>query len=227
MTGPIEIVAVRHGQSAANAAFEEADATGTEVEGLPDRDADVALSPAGRAQSAALGRWLAALRADRAPDVVYCSPYLRARQTWALAAGGRDERPVRVDERLRDREMGQLELLNAVTIARRFPEEARRRERLGDFYHRPLGGESLADVALRLRSFLADLDRAEPGRRVLLVTHDAVVLMLRYLTEGLDEAELRELMRAGTVRNAAVNRWEATTGRLRLVEFGRSDHLDG
>ncbi|GIG56121.1 phosphoglycerate mutase [Longispora fulva] len=226
---PAEVVAVRHGQSAANVAFAEAEATGRDVD-LAGRDADVELSPAGRAQSAALGGWLAALPPARFPHVTYCSPYLRARQTWDLAAehaaaAGRPACPTRVDERLRDREMGHLELLTPATIARRFPEEARRRERLGDFYHRPPGGESLADVAARLRTFLADLDRVEPGRRVLLITHDAVVLMLRYVTEQLDEAELTELMLAGSVRNAAVNRWEATTGRLRLAEFNATGHL--
>lgn len=229
-TCPAEVVAVRHGQSAANAAFAEAEATGQEVGRLADRDADVPLSPVGREQSAALGGWLAALPADRFPHVTYCSPYLRARQTWDLAANrvvaaNLEPCPMLVDERLRDREMGQLELLTPVAIRRRFPEEAARRQRSGDFYYRPPGGESLADVLLRLRSFLADLDRVEPGRRVLLVAHDAIVLMLRYLTEQLDESDLQQLIDAGTVGNAAVNRWDGATGRLRLTEFNRADHL--
>ena len=36
-----------------------------------------------------------------------------------------------------------------------YPDEAKRRDLLGKFYYRPPGGESWADVALRIRSVLA------------------------------------------------------------------------
>jgi len=216
------LVAVRHGQSLANLAFANAEASGGEAAGLGRRDADVALSPAGRGQAAALGRWVR----DQPPfGAVYCSPYVRARQTWQIAAGelpsGRRPPPVMVDERLRDREMGQLELLTAAVIGRRFPQEARRRADAGDFYYRPPGGESLADVALRLRSFLRDVDLAG---RSLVVAHDGVVLMLRYITESLTE---EELLRVPPAANASVTRWAVTSGSLRLVVYGDVSHLDG
>src|ERR1700733_15680269 len=71
------LVAVRHGQSLANLAFANAEAAGGDLTGLGGRDADVALSPAGRGQAAALGRWVR----DQVPfRIVYCSPYARARQ---------------------------------------------------------------------------------------------------------------------------------------------------
>ena len=40
-------------------------------------------------------------------------------------------------------------------IREQYPEEAQRRDLLGKFYYRPPGGESWADVALRVRSLLA------------------------------------------------------------------------
>jgi 2,3-bisphosphoglycerate-dependent phosphoglycerate mutase len=55
-------------------------------------------------------------------------------------------------------------------VSSRFPQEARRRADVGEFYYRPPGGESLADVALRLRSLLRDIDLA---RWPLVVAHDA------------------------------------------------------
>ena len=75
----------------------------------------------------------------------------------------------RLDERLRDRELGILDRLTSAGVEARFLEEGERRRWLGKFYYRPPGGESWADVVLRLRSLLADLDREHPGQEVLLV----------------------------------------------------------
>ncbi len=127
---------------------------------LDERDADVELSPTGREQAEALRTWVASL--DAPIDEYWVSPYLRARQTLALAVG--DDRAALVDERLRDRELGILDLLTWKGVEELHPEEAARRRHLGKYYHRPPGGESWADVALRLRSFLGEaLDRPGPS----------------------------------------------------------------
>ena len=95
---------------------------------------------------------------------VWSSPYLRARQTAELAVHtGGWQTPVLLDERLRDRELGILDMLTSAGVEARLPQEAERRRWLGKFYYRPPGGESWADVVLRLRSLLADLDRLHPG----------------------------------------------------------------
>ncbi|WP_371579632.1 phosphoglycerate mutase family protein [Streptomyces sp. NBC_01314] len=77
---------IRHGQSTANAASAEAERTGSAVP-LPGRGADVPLSDLGRAQAGALGGWLAGIAGDQGPELVVCSPYVRARQTWESMAG--------------------------------------------------------------------------------------------------------------------------------------------
>ncbi len=219
--GPVELMVVRHGESVANAAFAAAEAAGLVETGVTGRDADIPLSDLGRVQATDLGRWLAALPPQRVPEVVVCSPYRRAVQTARLALA---EVPaplaVRFDERLRDREMGVLELLSRRAVRDRFPDEDARRERVGDLYYRPPGGESMVDVALRLRTVLRDLDAMEPGRRVLLVAHDAVVLMLRYVIEELTEDDLRAVMADGPVANGSVTHW-VRDGRLRLVAYNR------
>ncbi|WP_165689046.1 histidine phosphatase family protein, partial [Mycobacteroides abscessus] len=104
---------------------------------------------------------------DDVPVALWVSPYLRAQQTiaLALAAGGLAEPPKRVDERLRDRELGVLDRLTRTGVRNRFPEEEARRQWLGKYYHRPAGGESWADVMLRLRSVLVDVDRLEAPER--------------------------------------------------------------
>lgn len=224
-----ELTVVRHGQSVANTAFATAEAGGPAGPELTGRDADVALSPTGWAQADQLGRWLAGLPAGRRPQAVVCSPYLRARQTWtrmaAVAAGlGVAAPAAALDERLRDRAMGVLELMTAAAIAERFPAEAARCAREGEFRYRPPGGESFLDIAARLRTLLHDLDAGHAGERVLLVAHDAVVLMLRQLIEELSLVELEVLARE-PVANASVTRFDGRSGRLAVAEYNVTAHL--
>jgi probable phosphoglycerate mutase len=214
---------VRHGQSTANARAEAAERAGLEVIDIAERDPDVPLTGLGREQAAAVGRWLAGLPAARRPATAVVSTYVRARQTAEIALEGAGL-PVRYDERLRDPELGVLDQLTARGVAARLPGEARRRQRLGRLYYRPPGGESWADVLLRLRSVLRDLRAAHPGGRVLLVAHDAIVLLLRYLVEDLDEAALLALADS-PIGNGSVSSWRNEHGRLRPELFNAVGHL--
>ncbi|WFE40579.1 histidine phosphatase family protein [Micromonospora sp. WMMD998] len=216
---------VRHGESTANVAATTAETSGAELIDLTHRDADVPLSPTGEEQARATGRWLAGLPAERRPDVVVASPYLRAVRTAELALAGTGL-PMSRDERLRDRELGILDGLTGHGVRARHPEEARRRAWLGKFYYRPPGGESWTDVALRLRALLGDLRRDHDGGRVLLFGHDALVFLLRYLVEGLTEAELAALTREQVIANCSVTGWRADdAGRLTPELFNDVAHL--
>ncbi|MDT5029171.1 MAG: hypothetical protein QOE61_5597 [Micromonosporaceae bacterium] len=222
---PVELIAVRHGESVVNVAFPAADAAGLEDAGVSGSDAEVPLTEAGQIQAKDLGTWLGS-RSPR-PDVVLTSPYLRARQTTEIALDGLRQLTgrtpeVRVDERLRDRELGVLEMQTATAIRRHFPDEAARRRKVGDFLYRPAGGESFADVALRLRSLLRDICDDHAGRRVLIIGHDAIVLLLRYVIEGIGYADVLGL---GPVWNCSVTRWIAGDAGARLVEFNAVHHL--
>lgn len=231
---PTALTAVRHGQSTANAAFAHANATGALTVPITERDADLPLTDLGRAQAADLGRRLAA----EPPHLVYCSPYLRARDTLHLALatahdhGAPDPRtiPVHHDERLRDRETGAWEMLTEAALRRKYPEDIARRDHVGHYYFRPPGGENFPDVQLRLRSLLAEALPAAAGQRLLIVAHDAVVLMLRMILDPLDEARFLDLWaRHGAVSNCAVTRWEpdpdANPPRLRLTHANDATHL--
>jgi broad specificity phosphatase PhoE len=216
---------VRHGESTGNVAATRAETGGLELIDIPERDADVPLSKTGRHQAIAIGRWLASLPAEQRPQVAIVSPYLRAVQTAELALSDAGIRRA-VDERLRDRELGILDLLTAHGVQTRLPAEAARRKRLGKFYYRPPGGESWADVTLRLRSLLGDLRRDHPDGRVLLISHEAIVLLLRYLLEELSEAEVVALARRTTIANGSRTTWRRVpVGNLSIVDFNRVDHL--
>ncbi|HEX6345161.1 histidine phosphatase family protein [Umezawaea sp.] len=217
---------VRHGESTGNVKREEAEAAGLDVIDIAERDADVPLSPLGEQQAAAVGRWLASLPSGRRPDVVVCSPYQRALSTAWLAVDEIGYQPVRlVDERLRDRELGVLDLLTARGVANRHPDELVRKERLGKFYYRPPGGESWADVALRLRSLLGDLERRHQGERVLLFAHEMTAYLLRYLLEGVPEKDLLALARNTVVANGSVTSWVREGSGFRLEHEHATEHL--
>jgi probable phosphoglycerate mutase len=223
-----ELILVRHGQSLANVAFPAADAEGlleTEVSG---RDAEVPLTALGEQEAAAVGAWLATLPVGERPQVVITSPYLRARETWRIAAvaSGLDLPTPVTDDRLVDRLMGDLELMTRAAIAQQFPDERARRAEAGEHHYAPPAGESFADVQARLQSFLVDLNRDHAGRRVVVVAHDAVVLMMRAVIERLSWDEIIAVERsAGSVRNASLSRFTAVDGRLELAHYNAVGHL--
>jgi broad specificity phosphatase PhoE len=225
-----ELTVARHGQSAANVAFTAAQAAGRIDAGVSGRDADVELSPLGWTQAAALGRRLAGRPRARRPEVAVCSPYVRARQTWQCATDTARDLGVQlpeadVDARLGDRLMGELELLTTAMIAVRFPAEVARRRAAGEFTYRPPEGESFSDIAVRLDALMHDLHAGYARRRVFLVAHDAVVLMLRYVIERLTFEDLATILRDGAVANASLTRYDGSSGRLELVQYNAVDHL--
>src|SRR4051812_43109335 len=107
---PDRLWIVRHGQSAGNVARDAADAAGLGRIDIADRDMDVPLSPLGRQQALALGRWYAAQSPADRPATVLASPYVRAIQTCELIreAGGlaAPDEAFCIDERLREKEFG-------------------------------------------------------------------------------------------------------------------------
>lgn len=211
------IMAVRHGESESNLAYRQAGTTPLVYERGDD---EVTLTDLGRTQAAALGRLLAELSGDEAPERVCCSPYLRALDTWKIAqeAWGVTPLPVTVDERLRDQGAGEFAHFNLAAIGERHPEELARREAEGEYAYRPPGGESLGDVVVRLRPFLRELD----GRRVLIVAHDSVVLALHHILGGRPDAELAAVLEYAPVPNASVSVWRAGG---ELVRFNDVAHL--
>jgi probable phosphoglycerate mutase len=208
---PERLWIVRHGQSAGNVARDLAHEAGVTHIDVAERDVDVPLSPLGERQACALGDWFGKLPQDERPEVVLSSPYLRALRTADIVreCGGFSpdaHRPV-PDERLREKEFGILDRLTTAGVAAVHPDQAEFRRLLGKFYHRPPGGESWCDVILRLRTALDTLSLHHAGRRVLVVSHQVVVLCLRYLLEEMTEAEILAVDRAGDVANCAVTEY--------------------
>ncbi|MEX2290942.1 MAG: histidine phosphatase family protein [Mycobacteriales bacterium] len=226
---PAALWVVRHGESAGNVARDAAEADGLERLDLTSRDVDVPLSDLGRRQARALGRWIADQPESERPTVLWTSPYVRAQETAALALeAARLDLPRVVDERLREREFGVLDGLTRRGITAQFPQESERRALVGKFYHRPPGGESWTDVAQRLRAVLDDIRLDAQGERVLVVAHQVVVLLVRYVLEGMDEAGVLTLDAEAEVVNCSVTsyRYDPGNGRLVLERYNEATPLE-
>ena len=225
---PASLLLARHGESQGNVALLAAEEAGSPWIDIAERDMDVALSERGERQAVALGRWLGQL-GRRRPTVALTSPYRRAWETarLALAAGGLDGLELAQDERLREREFGAFDRLTRRGIEERYPEESKARTRIGKFYHRPPGGESWCDVGLRVRSLLDSVTREHGGERVVIVTHEVVILMFRYVLERLDEQRILALGRSEQLANCSVTcfEYDRRQGRSGGMRLGYSNEV--
>ena len=143
-------------------------------------------SAAGHAQHAALAAW-AASHLPR-PDAIVCSDLLRCRdlgERLAAATGAH----LAFDAALREQSMGAWEGRSWADLTREHG--ARVTAWWADYARmRPPDGESLVDLAARVRPFRAAHLAAHAGRRLVLVTHIGVirVLLCERLGVPLDEA---------------------------------------
>lgn len=132
------IVLVRHGRTAWN------------LEGRGQGHTDVPLDEVGLGQARAAGPWLAGF----APSVVWSSDLSRARVTATYAADQLGL-PVRVDERLREFDLGERAGITMDDYRQQHPEEHAQFVR-GDFRDVP-GAEQVPDVAKRMCDVLGDV----------------------------------------------------------------------
>jgi broad specificity phosphatase PhoE len=140
----VTLILVRHGQTAVNA------------EGRLQGRIDAPLTELGRAQAAALG----AAVGGSAGRVV-SSPLLRARETAAAIAPAVD-----VDERWIELDYGEWD----GAVLREMDQQAWDRWR-ADPAFAPPGGESLADLAVRVRTACEDLVEEARSTDVVVVSH--------------------------------------------------------
>jgi probable phosphoglycerate mutase len=223
---PAALQFVRHGESVGNVADAAARRTGALRLDLEVNDVETPLSDTGADQARALGRWFREVEPAQRPTAAVVSPYVRAQQTaeLVLTEAGLDGVPVRFDERLRDREQGVLDRLTGAGFRDRYPEESARREYVGKFWFRPSGGESWADVALRVRAALLEMRLTMAGERILVVSHDVPILIARYVLEQLTADAAIEL--SGQLRNCSVTTYHLGDSGLELQAFNDVSALE-
>jgi alpha-ribazole phosphatase len=153
---PVRIYLVRHGQ----------------VEGFQQKryngQGDVPLTVLGRSQYQALRERLA----DKPLRAVYSSELARCLSGARLLAEPHGLTPV-ASAGLRELHMGQWQGLTWETLQERYPRQWQ--DRLRDIVnYRVPGGESLLDLAARIRPFVQRVLAERAGQELLLVAHGAV-----------------------------------------------------
>jgi broad specificity phosphatase PhoE len=179
---------------------------------------DVPLGEAGRVQAARLGRRLAPVPLGAA----YASDLARARHTLEAVLAGRAERPpVRLDPDLRELNFGAWEGLTYAAIAAQPDGPAV----LAGEQAAP-GGESLADLAARVRRFLDRLERDDSTGRdgaSLVVAHGGPLRVLLCHLLGLPRTAHWRFRLDHTSLSEVL--WEPATGPV-LVRLNDRSHLE-
>jgi len=199
------IIAIRHGETAWNAA--------SRLQG----QLDIPLNALGRAQAAQL----AAALHDEGISAVISSDLGRAADT-ARALAEPLGLPLQLDAALRERGFGTMEGHTFEEIDRDMPDMARR-WRIRDPDFGPPGGERLAEFYARSVAAAERLALAHAGRTIALVSHGGV---LDCLYRAAARIEL-QASRTWQLGNAAINRLLHSPEGFVLVGWNDHQHLLG
>lgn len=188
---PRNLVLVRHGESEGNIAGKRSKA-GDNSHYTPEfrrrHSSTWRLTDLGIEQAKAAGRWLQ----DNLTFTItrqYTSEYVRAMETaYYLDRTG----TWYVDFNLRERDRGVTDVMPHDEQLEKYPEEAQRRS-IDSFYWTPLGGESMANLALRKYRVMDTLHRECSQGNVLFVCHGEVIWIDRVLLERMTQRRYSEL----------------------------------
>lgn len=199
MTMPLDLVLVRHGESEGNVAFGHSRRGSTHCftpEFLARHCSQWRLTLTGQQQAEAAGIWI---RQHLSPlfDRYYVAEYLRAMETAAHL--GFADAEWSCEFYLRERDWGIFASMSFQERRERYAEDMKRRE-LDSFFWTPPGGESMADLCLRIDRVLDTLHRECSDKRVLIVCHGEVMWGFRVRVERMSQECYRELDQSRDVR---------------------------
>jgi broad specificity phosphatase PhoE len=198
------VFVLRHGRSLANeqGVIASRPAHARDAFGLTSRGREQVLRSIARARSR---------EALAAPLVLVSSPLLRARESAEAAAGLLGVTPS-VDERLTERDFGDLELGSDRLYTRVWEAD------LGDPTHRRWGVESVADVLRRAGAVVAESSRGDDAPTLVLCTHGDVASTLLCAASGAPLGRHRQVGALPTGALAALPAIEPVLEALRTLE---------
>ncbi|MDH2910664.1 MAG: histidine phosphatase family protein [Candidatus Eremiobacteraeota bacterium] len=197
----MELLLVRHGRTAWNSS------------GRFQGRSDIPLSPEGIAQARAAAEALA----DDPIDAAFSSDLIRAASTAEAILFGRAV-PLAFDVRLREFDFGAWEGRTWAEIVEEFPAAGGTALTSARDYH-PQGGETFADVRLRVRAWLNERAPYDE-RRILVVAHAGTLhaLLAELLGRSFDAMTVR-------FSHASITRIEYVDGRARILTLDDTAHL--
>ncbi len=171
-----KLILLRHGQTDWN------------IQGLYQGHTDIPLNQTGREQAEQ-----AAVELKDTPfDIVYCSDLTRARQTAEAVLKFHPEVPIIIDQRLRERNFGDLEGANYRRDILNQPIYTEIKANPSTF--RFPNGESLVDVRERAETIYEEILKNHPDETVLIVSHGSFLAVLSTIINGDQLSERRKYM---------------------------------
>ena len=202
------ILLIRHGETAWNA-----------VRRLQGH-IDIPLNAEGERQAGALARALAA----ESVDVIVSSDLQRARQTAQAVADQYDGAPVQTDANLRERCYGVFEGMLYTEVEQQYPADFALWQARDIDAVMPPGervAESFRQFYTRAVSAIGEWAERHPGKTVAIVAHGGVLECAYREAVGMQLDSPRDFQ----VKNASINRFTFSDGKLALTSWGEVEHL--
>lgn len=203
---PTLVVLARHGETADNRRLVFQGQTGRGLNAL------------GRAQA----ERLAARLAKHPPDAIVASDLERASETAQIVAKATGL-PVALDRDLREVDVGTWSGKSYREIAEQYPEEWAAWSQGIDV--RRGGGETYAELAVRVERAIVAAVSARPGTRILLVSHGGAIKSYVAKLLGVDAKGMRALAGVGNCGLTVIVR--DRDGHSRLEAWNDTSHLEG
>jgi broad specificity phosphatase PhoE len=183
---PMELIFVRHGESEGNVAVEagnKGDYSHYTDEFRSKHNCDLDLTERGIGQANKAGLWIKENINNGIFDGYYVSTYKRARKTAGYL--GLPNALWNVRDYIREHDWGNLDAMTFEERWQKYPDAKRARD-INPYYSSAPGGESLADVVIRVRvGILSTVYRVHPNERVIIVSHGNILWPIRIIMEGL------------------------------------------
>lgn len=204
MAMPIDLVLVRHGQSEGNLASKHGyrgDNKHFTKEFKNRHSSKWRLTDQGISEAKSAGKWIKENISDRF-DRYYTSEHTRAMETSRHL--DMPNATWFADFFLRERDNGVLESISPDERNSKYSEEVKRRE-LDSFYWSPPGGESIANLCIRLKWMLDTLHRECSDKKVIVVCHGEVIKGFRVLLERMPQDKFLEINSFDNIPNRINN----------------------
>ena len=126
-------------------------------------------------------------------DVIYCSPFLRTKETAEIIAAkiGYPKEKIIYDERLHEIYVGEMDGKPDSEYQALFT------QKIEKFSKAPKGGETYTDVKKRMTEFLYDIDKKEEGKNILIVSHNTPIFLMFAGAFGMIPTEAMKLRKIG------------------------------
>jgi NAD+ kinase len=191
MAMPDNLILVRHGESEGNLArvySRKGDDSKYTSEFKNRHSSLLRLTDKGREQAKAAGDWIKGNVGEKFFRY-YTSEYVRAMETAACL--DLPEATWFSEFYLRERDWGDMDITSDEERRTKFADAMKRRE-LDSFFWVPPGGESLAQMCLRIDRVMQTLHRECDGKDVIIVCHGETMLGFKVRLERMSQESFRE-----------------------------------